>query len=85
MFGGVLAKHPPRWNAFVESRSRQFGGGVGVFETKYRSVSESMVRRKRHYGSSATTLLLADNGHMFRRPRHPLCDRNYSPSIILSK
>lgn len=90
--GGVLAKHPPRWNAFVERRSRQLGGVLAYSRQNAAQLAnlwfvgnDITVRQQRHYGSSATTLLLVDNGHTFRRPRHPLCHRNYSPSIILSK
>jgi hypothetical protein len=65
--GGVLAKHPPRWNAFVERRSRQLGG-VLAYSRQNAAQSANLwfvnngitVRQQRHYGSSATTLLLVD-------------------------
>ena len=41
--------------------SEAIGGSVGVFETKCLSVSEPMVRRQRHYGSSTTTLRFVGN------------------------
>ena len=84
--GGVLAKHPPRWNAFVERRSRQLGG-VLAYSRQNAAQSANLwlvnnditVRQQRHYGSSATTLLLVDNGHTFQY----FCDRQLESATLI--